>query len=300
MNKKFKKTLLILVTLVTLVFASTVGVYADAIVDPNYGRTNAANYEVVVKDFEGDGYLYLRSGPGTGYEILETIYDGTRLKIDSETRDGSGNVWGGSSYNGKYGYVNLAYTTTDTSYSGGGSQGSLSSADYDVVVKATDGTDYLYLRNAPTMNSDILTTIYDGTVLHITGVSTDSTGTSWGQTSYNGTNGYVPTPAPTKEPTQEPTKEPTATPTASPEPTKAVEAKSEAKETEDSSVTEPTVTKEPKKTKTSTPSLKAKDKDTEKTSFFAEHSTLIIVIIAAVVVVLIAIILLLLITRRRK
>lgn len=401
MKKNLKKTLILLVTLITMTFVSTVGVYADAIVEPRQGSSKSVSYDVIVADFEGDGYLNLRTGPGTGYDVIcriydgtglhitaeiddghgntwgETyyngsygyvnlaytrsagssgggssaagyyvivhdfegegylnlrtgpgtsysvicrIYDGTRLYIQSVTTDGSGNTWGYTTYNGNSGYVNTAYTTADNGGSNGGSQGAITPADYDVVVKATDGTDFLYLRNAPTMNSDVLTTIHDGTVLHITGVSTDSTGTSWGQTTYQGLSGfvsllhttaYVPTAAPTQAPTQAPTEAPTQVPTQAPTETPSTDSSiinnskpNGSGSSNKPSAEAPAVTSEPKEKDGTPEATKAPAKLVEKnnkkssSSFFKQNSTLIVVIIAAAAIVILAIILLLVIIRK--
>lgn len=75
-------------------------------------------------------------------------------------------------------------------------------ADYDVrdykgekftvIVDAQDGTDFLYLRYGPSMEYEILETIYDGTVLEISGTSLDPGGAfRWGNTKYNGRWGWV-------------------------------------------------------------------------------------------------------------
>ncbi len=79
---------------------------------------------------------------------------------------------------------------------------SADAADYDirdyqvdkqkVVVQAQDGSGYLYHRYGPSMEYEILSNIYDGTVLEIEGTALDPSGNfRWGNTKYNGRWGWV-------------------------------------------------------------------------------------------------------------
>lgn len=61
-----------------------------------------------------------------------------------------------------------------------------------VVVQATDGSGYLYLRTGAGMNHEIICNIYDGTVLELSASCEDSEGGfRWGNTYYNGRYGWV-------------------------------------------------------------------------------------------------------------
>lgn len=61
-----------------------------------------------------------------------------------------------------------------------------------VIVQATDGSGYLYLRTGASMDYDIICNIYDGTVLEIFASCADSSGGfRWGNTCYNGQYGWI-------------------------------------------------------------------------------------------------------------
>ncbi len=56
------------------------------------------------------GYLNFRSGAGTSYPAIDSIYSGVTLTVTQVT-DGGGNTWGYTTYNGKNGWVALEYCT---------------------------------------------------------------------------------------------------------------------------------------------------------------------------------------------
>lgn len=57
----------------------------------------------------GDSYLRVRHGPGTGYDILGNIYNGTSFAITGKT-----NGWYQINYNGRTGYVSADYVLVKT------------------------------------------------------------------------------------------------------------------------------------------------------------------------------------------
>ena len=233
MKNRFKKMLLLFAA-VFMLFGTGVMAKADAMVFPN--PVESVDMNVVVSAKDGTDYLYLRYGPSMDYGIICNIYNGTNLHITSRTLDeGGGFYWGYCQYNDRYGWISLKHTDPAGSSSGSsGSSGSHEAADWDVVVEATDGTDYLYLRSGPSMDYKIIMNLYNGTPLHITEKATDpGGGFQWGRTNYNGQDGWVSlkhvsdaadynarhsTPTPTATPSPTATPKPTATATPTPTP----------------------------------------------------------------------------------
>lgn len=98
-----KKTVLLIVIIITLLFCNIIGVFADSI---SYDMEPADYYVYVATP---DGGLNMRSGPGEEYnKVIEgRIPDGTRLYIEMI----SGH-WGYTSYDGTYGWVTLRQTSS--------------------------------------------------------------------------------------------------------------------------------------------------------------------------------------------
>ena len=98
-----KKSIVFLCLAALLLFCNVSCVFADAAAFD----MNPAGYNVYVAT--PDGGLNFRSGPGTNYNTIidHRIQDGTMLYIEFT----SGN-WGYTYYNGQYGWVALAQTTT--------------------------------------------------------------------------------------------------------------------------------------------------------------------------------------------
>lgn len=113
--------------------------------------------------------LNMRSGPGTNYDMIDSIPFGATLKITAEE-----NGWYKTSYEGNEGYVSSDYITlieTEPEPSTG--------------TLNTDGAS-LNLRSGPGTNFDKLTTIPADAVLTIT-----DNEDGWYKVSYGGAAGYV-------------------------------------------------------------------------------------------------------------
>ena len=240
MKRKRNRLRTAAVLLAAAVLAGTVNVSGDAAIYPYPEEEVEAYY--VVEATDGTDYLYLREGPSMDYSIICNIYNGTVLYIGFKTKDpGGGFYWGRTSYDGRYGWVSMKHVKEYDASSGGESGPAGGTAvSHDVVVQATDGTDYLYLRSGPSMNNRIICNIYNGTQLHITEEVTDAGGGFvWGKTEYNGETGYVslkhvvslatwqaahPTPTATPVPTQQtPTPTPAGYGTPTPTPAAATQ-----------------------------------------------------------------------------
>ncbi|MDO4489744.1 MAG: SH3 domain-containing protein [Lachnospiraceae bacterium] len=237
----FKKFSVLLAAAVLMLSVLVVPAQADSV---DY---DDADYYVIVQAQDGSGYLYLRRRPSVEDTILCNIYDGTVLHITAVSEDWTGVVWGLTRYEGQHGWVSLKHTVEYTPSNGGASHSSEGVAvDYDVVVQAVDGTDYLYLRSGPGMDYRILCNVYDGEYLHITNEVGDSGGDfTWGKTVFNGQEGWVslkqtvsravyekeqPTPTPTKEPKPEKTPVPDKDATRKSEVTASDSEKTETQE----------------------------------------------------------------------
>lgn len=114
--------------------------------------------------------LNMRSGPGTNYDMIDSIPFGATLTITDAV-----NGWYKTSYNGTEGYVSSDYITLDAAPEPEPSTGTLN----------TDGAS-LNLRSGPGTNFDKLTTIPADAVLTITGNED-----GWYKVSYGGAAGYV-------------------------------------------------------------------------------------------------------------
>lgn len=298
---KIKKMFVAFSVLLLMIVLDCISLFAD---DAGYSYIDYQpdDYYVVVDANDDTNYLYLRYGPSMGYEIMETIYDGTVLHVSGTSKDPDGNFrWGFTTYNGKYGWISMKHVKEYTGASGSTNIDTTpSSVNYDVVVHATDGTDYLYLRTGPDMKYDILTSIYNGTQLHITSVATDATGAfQWGQTAYNGQNGWISlkhattnfVPAATPAPVVTATPAPTEKPTETPEPTKEI-----------TTTPEPTAT--PTETPTETPAAtvtpQAVDVARDKGTLRNFITRLIIIVVINAVAVIVAILIIFKIKSKKK
>lgn len=185
MEKAFKKSLLAFLAAVLLCAASAAAVSADS-ADPGAYYENVDRM-VTVQATDGSGYLYLRFGPGMGYDVMENIYDGTVLHISAICQDYDGIMWGQTQFEGRYGWVSMQHTVPYEAPE----NVSETAVDYYVAVQATDGSDYLYLRSGPSRGDMVLCNVYDGTKLHITSETQDAEGLIWGKTQYNDQTGWV-------------------------------------------------------------------------------------------------------------
>lgn len=148
----------------------------------NAGTTyTSANLEMYSEGFTGyvrtnGDVLNMRKGPGTTYEIIAEIPNGTDIIVY-----GYENGWYYIYYNLKYGFVSKDWlslgeppvTEKKSSYLGKG------------YVDTID--DDLNLRKSASTDSEVLTTIPKNTKLEL--YSADNSG--WYYTSYNGKSGYV-------------------------------------------------------------------------------------------------------------
>ena len=110
----------------------------------------------------------VRSGAGTGYDILKTLDKGTLVELTVQEGD-----WYRISYDGARGYIASQYVTRYDSATGLSGAGKVTA-------------DVLNIRSAPKSGSTSLGTASHGAVLTVTGIEG-----SWFAVSYNGVSGYV-------------------------------------------------------------------------------------------------------------
>ena len=110
----------------------------------------------------------VRSGAGTGYDILKTLDTGTLVELTVQEGD-----WYRISYDGARGYIASQYVTRYDSATGLSGAGKVTA-------------DVLNIRSAPKSGSTSLGTVSHGAVLTVTGIEG-----SWFAVSYNGVSGYV-------------------------------------------------------------------------------------------------------------
>ena len=110
----------------------------------------------------------VRSGAGTGYDILKTLDKGTLVELTVQEGD-----WYRISYDGARGYIASRYVTRYDSATGLSGAGKVTA-------------DVLNIRSAPKSGSTSLGTASHGAVLTVTGIEG-----SWFAVSYNGVSGYV-------------------------------------------------------------------------------------------------------------
>ena len=110
----------------------------------------------------------VRSGAGTGYDILKTLDKGTLVELTAQEGD-----WYRISYDGARGYIASQYVTRYDSATGLSGAGKVTA-------------DVLNIRSAPKSGSTSLGTVSYGAVVTVTGIEG-----SWFAVSYNGVSGYV-------------------------------------------------------------------------------------------------------------
>lgn len=158
-------------------------VLADAIGDWN--TETEADYYVEVS--APDGYVNIRTGPDTSYDIMDKGYNGEVYHVIAEYVRGS---WVQIEFDGRIGWVALSQVERTSApaastpkpqsvYSGG------KACDYSVVVNAPDGG--VNLRFGPSTDYDIrISMIPNGTLLHVRAEEG-----RWGRTTHNGTDGWI-------------------------------------------------------------------------------------------------------------
>ena len=168
-----------------------------------------------------------RSGPGTGYSILDCLPKGASVTVT----DRSNSSWYAVNYNGKDGFMSSMYLNVQADSGSGSAEITFEGEGQPGTINAM----YVRFRSGPSTDSTILGEYNTGKALTVTGTSGDWTAcTIDGQSGYvfsqyvtvgetNGSSEPAPeaTPQPTPEPTPEATPEPTPEPT--PAPTPAVE-----------------------------------------------------------------------------
>ena len=111
----------------------------------------------------------MRSGAGTGYDILKTLDKGTVIELTAQEGD-----WYRISFDGKRGYVAAQYVTRYDTASGLNGAGRVTA-------------DVLNIRAAAKSGSTSLGTVSQGTVIAVTGIEPGG----WFAVTYNGVSGYV-------------------------------------------------------------------------------------------------------------
>ena len=111
----------------------------------------------------------MRSGAGTGYDILKTLDKGAVIELTAQEGD-----WYRISFDGKRGYVAAQYVTRYDTASGLNGAGRVTA-------------DVLNIRTAAKSGSTSLGTVSQGTVIAVTGIESGG----WFAVTYNGISGYV-------------------------------------------------------------------------------------------------------------
>ena len=111
----------------------------------------------------------MRSGAGTGYDILKTLDKGTVIELTAQEGD-----WYRISFDGKRGYVAAQYVTRYDTASGLNGAGRVTA-------------DVLNIRTAAKSGSTSLGTVSQGAVIAVTGIEPGG----WFAVTYNGVSGYV-------------------------------------------------------------------------------------------------------------
>lgn len=150
----------VLVTLVTVVLVSTLIMGAASAAIGTATTTTGVR---------------LRSGAGTDYSIITTLYYGTSVSVLED----NGNGWYKVDYNGTVGYMCAQYLA----YTAGSSSDSQTNSGTAAYVNANK----VRFRAGPSTDYDIIDTLNSGTVVTITA----DAGSGWYQISYNGTAGYM-------------------------------------------------------------------------------------------------------------
>ena len=121
----------------------------------------------------------LRSGPGTGYSVLDCLPKGASVTVT----DRSNSDWTAVTYNGTSGFISSRYLSSGGSGSGS-SDGS--GSVYSDGVKGMINAMYVRFRSGPSTDHEILGSYNKGKELTITGTSG-----SWTACVIDGVSGYV-------------------------------------------------------------------------------------------------------------
>ena len=127
---------------------------------------------------EATGSVNLRSGPGLGYKDIGTINKGTTLSyLNQFSIDERGVTWYKVHYKNSSAWISSKYSE-------------LYGAAAVTWLYATDGKSYL--RKAPNLEGQIITTLQRGDAAEYLGSSSiDERGVTWYRVSYKGNTGWV-------------------------------------------------------------------------------------------------------------
>ena len=149
----------------------------------------AATGEATVNSY----MLNMREGQGMEYTIIDVAYEGNTVYVTQD--DGSG--WVQVSFNGQTGYMNKLFLTfkepvATQTYAGPVEENAPAAPAQAAAVTPTGREnasilgDGVYMRTGPSMNSDVLETLYTGTPILATGACGE-----WYEVYYNNRTGYV-------------------------------------------------------------------------------------------------------------
>ena len=152
-------------------------------------NSSQATYDVTVTNAD---YIMLRTGPGAEYNALYQPAKGQKLTINQTvTNSFDGRCWGRTTINNYTGWISLDWTSRDAYWTYNQSQDVIFNNNvYYATVGSSDG--FLNLRSGPGLSNSVITPVYNGTALTVNAVLDNSQdGLVWGQTTYNGTTGWV-------------------------------------------------------------------------------------------------------------
>ncbi len=87
-----------------------------------------------------EGPLNVRSGPGTGYSVLDKLTKGDEITVLTQTKDSKGTLWYKFKYtSSKYGYVSAEYVKTETNVN---KKGKVDTGNENLNVRRGPGTDF--------------------------------------------------------------------------------------------------------------------------------------------------------------
>ena len=174
--KKVMKSNLAVICCVVMLLLPVLALPVQAASYPN------TNFYVQVSS--SDGIINFRSGPGTDYNVIGSIGNGTVLAISSMAYSPyDGFMWGSTVWNGYSGWVSLRQTTI------------LTGAGYPTpnfyVRTAADGGS-VNMRTVAGTSYPVIMEIPNGVDLNITGLVYNPTdGLFWGLVYYNGYYGWI-------------------------------------------------------------------------------------------------------------
>ncbi len=131
-------------------------------------NTSGAAYTV-----NASGGLNVRSGAGTGNDVVNYLSNGTAVTVVSTSKDASGTTWAKLSIGG---WVSMNYLTT-------GNSGSTSSTGNTYTVEASGG---LNVRSGAGTGCNVVNMLSNGASVTVVSTTKDASGTTWGKLSSGG------------------------------------------------------------------------------------------------------------------